>query len=63
LFFFEICCKCIAHLSVLGIPSSTKQAKSWKTEYDHYLQIASLLIDQLYLGINGNKLKSSFIGF
>jgi hypothetical protein len=48
----EICCKCIAHLSVLGIPSSTKQAKSWKTEYDRYLKIASLLIDQLYSGIN-----------
>ncbi|UJR31711.1 hypothetical protein I4U23_019191 [Adineta vaga] len=48
----EISCKCIAHLSVLGIPSSSKQAKSWKNEYDRYLKIASLLIDQLYSGIN-----------
>ncbi|CAF4696447.1 unnamed protein product, partial [Rotaria sp. Silwood2] len=48
----EICCKCIAHLSVLGIPSTSKQAKSWKNEYDRYLKIASLLIDQLYSGIN-----------
>ncbi|CAF1084216.1 unnamed protein product [Rotaria sp. Silwood1] len=48
----EICCKCIAHLSVLGIPSTAKQAKSWKNEYDRYLKIASLLIDQLYSGIN-----------
>ncbi|CAF0738227.1 unnamed protein product [Adineta steineri] len=48
----EISCKCIAHLSVLGIPSSSKQAKSWKNEYDRYLKISSLLIDQLYSGIN-----------
>ncbi|CAF1068715.1 unnamed protein product [Rotaria magnacalcarata] len=48
----EICCKCIAHLSVLGIPSASKQAKSWKNEYDRYLKIASLLIDQIYSGVN-----------
>lgn len=56
-FIKQICCKCIAHSTVLGIPSSAKQVKAWKTEYDRYLKIASLLIDQLYSGINGNRKK------
>ncbi|CAF0769608.1 unnamed protein product [Didymodactylos carnosus] len=53
--FLTICCKCIAQLSVLGPnsgQSGQKQVKSWKNDYDKYLKISRILVDQIYLDIN-----------